>query len=67
MAIRLILIGILLFSSFGLVSKGLITLRYISAVPGTVYIVVLQLIINSESNLAISQSFKPDIYPVGIE
>jgi len=43
-SIRLILIGILLFSSFGLITKGLTTLRYISAVPGTVYIVVMLLI-----------------------
>lgn len=43
-SVRLILIGILLFSSFGLVSKGLVTLGYISAVSGTVYIVVLLLI-----------------------
>ena len=43
-SIRLILIGILLFSSFGLIAKGLMTLGYISAVPGPVYIVVLLLI-----------------------
>ena len=43
-SIRLILIGILLFSSFGLIVKGLISLGCISSVPGTVYIVVLLLI-----------------------
>jgi len=43
-SVRLILIGILLFSSFGLVSKGLVTLGCIPSVSGTVYIVVLLLI-----------------------
>ena len=43
-SIRLILIGILLFSSFGLIAKGLMTLGYISSVLGPVYIVVLLLI-----------------------
>ena len=43
-AIRLILIGILLFSSFGLVSKGLITLGCISGVSGAAYVAVLLLI-----------------------
>ena len=40
-SVRLILIGILLFSSFGLITKGLTTLGYISRVPGPVHIVVL--------------------------
>ena len=43
-SIRLILIGILLLSSFGLITKGLVTLGYLSGVSGTVYIVVLLLI-----------------------
>lgn len=43
-SIRLILIGILTYSSFGLVTKGLITLGYISRVPGAVQIGVLLLI-----------------------
>ncbi len=43
-SIRLILIGILLFSSFGLIAKGLTTLGYIADVPGAVYIVVLLVI-----------------------
>ena len=43
-SIRQILIGILLFSSFGLIAKGLLTLGYITAVSGAVYIVVLLLI-----------------------
>jgi len=43
-SIRLILIGILLFSSFGLVTKGLTTLGYIARLPGLVHIVVLLLI-----------------------
>ena len=43
-SIRLILIGILLFSSFGLVGKGLTTLGYISDVSGPVYIGVLLVI-----------------------
>ena len=40
-SVRLILIGILLFSSFGLITKGLTTLGYISRVPGPVHIAVL--------------------------
>jgi len=40
-SVRLILSGILFFSSFGLVAKGLITLGYISSIPGTVYVGVL--------------------------
>jgi len=44
-SIRLILIGILLFSSFGLIAKSLTTLGYIADVPGAVYIVVLLVIV----------------------
>ena len=40
-SVRLILIGILLFSSFGLITKGLTTLGYISRVPGPIHIAVL--------------------------
>ena len=43
-SIRLILIGIMLFSSFGLVTKGMVTLGYISSVSGPVHITVLLLI-----------------------
>jgi len=43
-SVRLILIGILLFSSFGLIAKGLITLGYIAPISGIVYVVVLLLI-----------------------
>ncbi|GAH51313.1 unnamed protein product, partial [marine sediment metagenome] len=43
-SVRLILIGILLFSSFGLITKGLKTLGYIPAIPGAVYIAVLLII-----------------------
>jgi len=43
-SIRQILIGILLFSSFGLITKGLTTLGYIAAVSGAVYIVILLVI-----------------------
>jgi len=55
-SIRLILIGILLFSSFGLITKGLITLEYVSRVPGTVYIVVLLLIMAGVA-LALTDKF----------
>jgi uncharacterized membrane protein YfcA len=44
-SIRLILIGILLYSSFGLVTKGLFTLGAIPAVSGWLQIVVLLLIL----------------------
>jgi len=43
-SIRIILIGILLYSSFGLIAKGLTTLGYIPDVPGSVYIAVLMVI-----------------------
>ncbi len=43
-SIRYILIGIMFFSSFGLVTKGLVSLGYISSVPGAVQIVVLLII-----------------------
>jgi hypothetical protein len=40
-SMRFILIGIMIFSSFGLVTKGLRILEYIPAVPGAVYVTVL--------------------------
>jgi len=43
-SVRFILIGILVFSSFGLITKGLKTLGYTPAIPGAVYIVVLLII-----------------------
>ncbi len=43
-SVRLILIGILLFSSFGLITKGLKTLGYLPAIPGAAYIAVLLII-----------------------
>jgi len=55
-SIRLILIGILLFSSFGLVVKGLITLDYIARVPGVAYIAVL-LVIMAGVALSITGKF----------
>ncbi len=44
-SIRLILIGIMLYSSFGLVSKGLVTLGVISAISGLLQIGVLVFIL----------------------
>ena len=44
-SIRYILIGIMAFSSFGLITKGLASLGYISAVPGTIHIAVLLIIL----------------------
>jgi len=44
-SIRYILIGIMVFSSFGLVTKGLASLGYKSAVPGTIHIAVLLIIL----------------------
>jgi len=55
-SVRLILIGILLFSSFGLVTKGLITLGCIARVPGEVYIAVL-LVIMAGVTLALLGKF----------
>jgi len=43
-SVRFILIGIMSFSSFGLVTKGLKILGYIPAISGGVYIVVLLII-----------------------
>jgi len=43
-SIRYILIGIMIFSSFGLVTKGLVSLGYISSVPGAVQVAVLLII-----------------------
>ena len=43
-SVRFILIGILVFSSFGLIAKGLKTLGYMPDIPGAVYIAVLLLI-----------------------
>ncbi|MBA7563424.1 hypothetical protein ES708_05082 [subsurface metagenome] len=43
-SVRFILIGIMSFSSFGLITRGLKTLGYISAIPGTVYIAVFFII-----------------------
>lgn len=40
-SVWVILIGVLLFSSFGLITKGLMTLGYISEVCGPVHIAVL--------------------------
>ena len=42
--VRFILIGIMFFSSFGLVTRGLRILGYISAIPGALYIAVLLII-----------------------
>lgn len=44
-SIRYILIGIMALSSFGLVTKGLTSLGYISAVPGIVHIAVLLIVL----------------------
>ncbi len=44
-SIRHILIGIMIFSSFGLVTKGLVTLGYMRSVPGAVYVAVLLIIV----------------------
>lgn len=55
-SIRLILIGILLFSSFGLITKGLTTLGYIARLPGLVHIVVL-LVIMAGVALALTGKF----------
>jgi len=43
-SIRYVLIGIMFFSSFGLVTRGLVSLGYISAVPGAVQVAVLLII-----------------------
>lgn len=43
-SIRYILIGIMVISSFGLVTKGLVSLGYISSVPGAVHAVALLII-----------------------
>ena len=43
-SVRFILIGIMSFSSFGLITRGLKTLGYISAIPGVVYIAVFLII-----------------------
>lgn len=40
-SMRFILIGIMIFSSFGLVTKGLRTLQYIPDVPGAVHVTAL--------------------------
>jgi len=42
--VRFILIGIMSFSSFGLITRGLKTLGYIPAIPGALYIAVLLII-----------------------
>jgi len=42
--VRFILIGVMSFSSFGLITRGLKTLGYIPAIPGAVYIAVLLII-----------------------
>jgi uncharacterized membrane protein YfcA len=44
-SVRFILIGIMSFSSFGLITRGLRTLGYIPAIPGAVYIAVFLIII----------------------
>lgn len=43
-SIRFILIGIMIFSSFGLVTKGLVSLRYIPSLPGAAHVVTLLII-----------------------
>ena len=43
-SIRYILIGIMVFSSFGLVTKGLKTLEYIPSIPKAIYVAVLLII-----------------------
>jgi uncharacterized membrane protein YfcA len=55
-SVRIILIGILLFSGFGLISKGLITLKVIASVSGVVYVAVL-LVIMAGVALAIVGKF----------
>jgi uncharacterized membrane protein YfcA len=40
-SLRVILIGMLLFSSLGLLYKGLITLGYMPSVPGRVYVAIM--------------------------
>ncbi len=42
--VRFILIGVMFFSSFGLITRGLEILGYIPAIPGAVYIAVLLII-----------------------
>ena len=54
--VRFILIGVMSFSSFGLITKGLKTLGYIPAIPGVVYIAVL-LIIMAGIALALMDKF----------
>ncbi|GAI96526.1 unnamed protein product [marine sediment metagenome] len=44
-SVRFILIGIMSFSSFGLITKGLKILGYIQAISGAVYIAVFLIII----------------------
>lgn len=55
-SIRFILIGIMVFSSFGLVTKGLVNLGYIPSLPGAAYVVAL-LIIMAGVVLAIMGKF----------
>ena len=54
--IRYILIGIMVFSSFGLIAKGLNTLGYIPVIPGVIYIGVL-LVIMAGVTLALMGKF----------
>lgn len=54
--VRFILIGMMSFSSFGLITRGLKTLGYIPAIPGAVYIAVL-LIIMAGIVLALMNKF----------
>jgi uncharacterized protein len=44
-AIRYILIGIMIYTSFGLISDGLVKMKYITAVPSIINIVVLAVIL----------------------
>ena len=46
-SVRLIAIGIFTFSFYGLVAKGLGILGYIPALPGTIHIVVMLVIITT--------------------
>jgi len=55
-SIRFILIGIMIFASFGLVTNGLTKLGYIVSVPGAVYVAVL-LVILAGTTLAVLGKF----------